>query len=128
MEEALLALIRGDAGVQSLLSDRINWVRRPQADSTFPACTLTRVDGLRNYDTKAPAGLVETRIQVDVWGTSYGSAKLATRAILSVVNGYKGGIFQGIFIDGETDMPDETNDANVRLFRVRVDLQAWHTE
>ncbi len=76
----------------------------------------------------APDDLVESRVQIDIWGQSYSDAKLAMRSVMAVVNGYKSGIFQGIFIDGETDMPDETNDANVRLFRVRVDLQIWHIE
>lgn len=128
MEEALLALIRADGTVTGLLGARINWVRRPQADTVFPACTLQRVGGNRKYHTKAPDGLVQSRVQVDVWAKTYGATKTALRAIQSSVDGYRSGIFQGIFIDSERDFPDEINDANIRLFRVSTDLTIWHTE
>lgn len=128
MEEALLSLIRADSAVAAMLAGRVNWLRRPQQDGDLPACTLQRLGGLRGYHMTNPDGLVQSRVQVDVWGKTYESAKMAARSILGAVNGYRGGVFQGIFVDTERDLPDETNDANQRLFRVSIDLLIWHSE
>lgn len=128
MEETLTTLLLTNSSVTGLLGDRVNWVRRPQADGTFPACVLQRVDGERQYHTKAPDGLVASRVQIDVWGETYASAKNAMRAVLAVLNGYRSGSIQGAFIETERDLPDETNDANVRLFRCSADITIWHTE
>ena len=128
MEESLLALFRNDPAVNSILGSRIDWVRRPQEDTVFPAATMHRTGGNRQYHTIAPDGLVETGVQIDVWAEKYSSAKLAARAVMSVINGYRTGEFQGIFIEAERDLPDESLDGNNRLYRVSIDLIVWHTE
>lgn len=132
MEEAFLKLIRDDAGVQAQLSSRVHWLRRPQSESIYPTCILQRISGDRKYHMQAPDGISSSRVQIDVWGKSYSAAKLAARAIIAVLTGYKGTVlttkFQGIFIEGERDLIDEENDANERLYRVSVDALIWHNE
>jgi len=132
MEDSFLALVRADVSVADILGARIHWVRRPQDQDALPACVLQRITGLPGYHTKGPDGLVKSRVQIDVWGETYTSCKAAARSIISAISGYSGEVsgtkFQGIFIDGNRDMPDEDNDANNRLFRVSIDALIWHTE
>lgn len=128
MEAALMTLLLADAGVTAQLGARINWLRRPQAEDGFPAAVLQRVAGARDYHMGAASGLVSSSVQVDVWGETYAAAKLASAAIVAAVSGYRAGTIQGIFVEAERDLADETADANIRLFRITLDLQIWHTE
>ena len=130
MEEALLALIRADAAVTTALGTRINWLRRPQEDTDYPAATLQVVNRLPGYHSKGRDGLTQSRVQIDVWAVSYAAAKTAMRAVQNVLSGYSGtnaGVtFQGIFVESERDTPDEEASGNKRLFRITTDLQVWH--
>ena len=132
MEEALIAILLANSGVATSLGTRVNWVRRPQEADVFPSCILQRVSGQRQYNLQASDGLVNSRVQMDVWASTYISAKTASRAIVAALTGYKGTVgntkIQGIFINGERDLPDEDNDANNRLYRVSIDALIWHTE
>lgn len=128
MEEAIIAILLADSGVVGYFSDRINFVKRPPANSSFPACTLRRITGERQYSTEAPVGLVSANLQIDVWGESYSSAKLSSRTILSALDGYKGGVIQGVFFDGERDSQDESSQSSTHLYKVTFDVLVWHTE
>lgn len=132
MQEALLALLKADSGITARLGARINWGRRPQSDDTYPACLLQVVSQQPGYNFSAPDGYAQTRVQIDVWGETYGATTLAVRAIKSAISGYRGtqsGVrIGGIFIDGQRDLPDEEVDQNKRLFRVTLDALIWHSE
>lgn len=132
MEEAFLALIRGDTAVSAVLSKRINWVRRPQSENSYPACRLQRVSGSPKYNMKTPDGLSQSRVQLDIWAETYAASKQAQRSIVAVLSGYRGMVsgirFQGIFIENIRDLADEEIDSNKRLFRVSFDALIWHTE
>ncbi len=128
MEELVTNILLGDSGVTGLFGDRINWVRRPQGDNQYPALCLQRIAGQRMYYMGGADGLVHARIQLDVWGQTYAEAKNGIRAALGALSAYRGGVIQGSFVDSERDMPDELNEASVRLFRVTADIEIWHTE
>lgn len=132
MQEALHQLLSGDAGIAIHFSDRINWSRRPQEDTEYPACMLTRVSSVPEYHSGGTASLASSRVQVDTWAETYEAAALAARAIKSLMSGYSGTVagvgFQGCFLEGERDFADEELDANRRLFRVSQDFIIWHTE
>ena len=132
MEEALLALLLATSAVTDEFETRINWVLAPQEDKGDPYCILQRISGERDYHTKGDSGLVSSRIQIDVYGSTYAIAKTGARVIVSAISGYRGTVsginFQGIFIDSERDGFDEDNNANNRLIRVSVDALIWHTE
>ena len=130
MEEDFLSLVRADASVTALLGNRINWIKRPQEDTIFPACVLQRVGGSVGYHSKAPDGLVDSRVQCDVWAHTYGAAKIAMRAIQAVISGHSGTVggtvFQSVTIDSERDLSDEDQSINNQLFRVSADFRIWH--
>jgi len=128
MEEELLAYLLATSTVTDQVGTRINWSRRPQQDTTFPACVMQRVAGARQYHMGAADGLVDARVQFDVWGETIAATKVAARAIIAALNGYTGTLLKGCFIETERDSIDETNDGNVRLYRTTFDVAIWHTE
>jgi len=122
MEEALIAFILADTGVQAAVGNRVYWVQRPQA-SEVPAIVLTRISGDRDYHTQGPSGLVSSRVQADVYGKTYAAAKTAGRALIARLSGHKGGMFQGAFVDGERDFYE----GDQALHRVSIDFLLSHT-
>lgn len=126
MEPALIARLLATAGLTALVSTRINWARRPQGEA-LPAVVLHRIDGGVDYHTEGPSGLVESRVQVDCWAASYGSAKAVARQVEAAVSGARftsGAIrFDGIFI---IDERDTTFDETTPIFRTSLDLAVHH--
>lgn len=126
MEAALITKLLASAGITALVGQRINWSRRPQGE-TLPAVVLHRIDGGRDYHTQGASGLVESRVQVDCWGSSYGSAKAVARQVEAAVSGARftqGAIrFDAILI---LDERDSTFDETTPIFRTSIDLAVHH--
>lgn len=122
MEAALLARLLATAGVTALVSTRINWLRRPQGEA-LPAIVLHRIDGAPDVHHGGASGLVVSRVQVDCWAESYGSAKAIARAVETAVTAQT-------FTQGATrfdviliaDERDSTFDETTPLFRTSLDL------
>lgn len=132
MEEALISLLLEDAGVSALVSDRINFQRRSQSESSMPAIVMHKISAPRDYNMSGPSNLIETRIQVDCFGEKYKSAKTLARAVVAVLNGFSGvksGVsFQRISIDNERDTDGKESAADRYLFMTSLDLLIWHDE
>lgn len=122
MEAALLAKLLATAGVTALVSTRINWSRRPQGEA-LPAIVLHRIDGAPDVHHGGASGLVVSRVQVDCWAESYGSAKAIARAVETAITAQT-------FTQGATrfdviliaDERDSTFDETTPLFRTSLDL------
>lgn len=127
MEAALIAQLLATTGITALVGNRINWARRPQG-SALPAIVLHRIDGSPDYHLTGSSGLVESRVQVDCWGLSYGSAKAVARAVEAAVSAARftrGAIrFDAILIVDERDTTFD--EGNVPIFRTSLDLQVHH--
>lgn len=123
MEASLIAKLLATAGVTALVGQRINWSRRPQGQA-LPAIVLTRVSGLPDVHHAGASGLVESRVQVDCWGASYGSAKAVARAVEAAVTAQtftQGAIrFDVILVDSERDSTFEVTPDT--LYRTSLDL------
>lgn len=126
MEAALLARLLASAGLTALVSTRINWARRVQGEG-LPAVVLHRIDGHPDYHTAGASGLVESRVQVDCWGSSYKSAKAVARQVEAAVSGARftqGAIrFDAVLI---ADERDSTFDETTPIFRTSLDLMVHH--
>ena len=126
MESSLIAKLLATAGVTNLVSTRINWSRRPQG-SALPAIVLHRIDGTPDVHHGGASGLVVSRVQVDCWAASYGSAKAAARAVETAVTAQtftQGAIrFDVILV---ADERDSTSDETTPLFRTSLDLMVHH--
>lgn len=128
MEEALVALLLAAPVVHALVSSRIHWGRAPQGVGARPYIVLQRISGARDYHSRGASGYVPSRVQLDVYGESYTSTKLAVRAAVTALSGHRGSIFQGIFIDSERDLPAADAGEVTTLFRTSVDLMIHHSE
>lgn len=126
MEAALIAKLLATAGVTNLVSTRINWSRRPQG-AALPAIVLHRVSGTPDVHHAGASGLVVSRVQVDCWAASYGSAKAVARAVETAVTAQtftQGATrFDVILIDSERD---DSTDETTPLFRTSLDLMVHH--
>lgn len=126
METALLARLLATAGLTALVSTRINWSRRPQGED-LPAVVLHRIDGAPDYHLTGASGLVESRVQVDCWGRTYGSAKAVARQVEAAVTAARftqGAIrFDAILV---IDERDSTFDETTPIFRTSLDLAVHH--
>lgn len=125
MEEDLRTRILGGSGVPS----RVHWLVRPQG-SAIPAVVLTMVSRTPSYTMDGADGLQFSRVQVDVFASTYSEAKTAARAVETRVSGYSGTTgsteFQLIQIDGERDIFEAgANDADT-FARVSLDLLIHH--
>lgn len=132
MEEALRALLLADAALAGLVETRVSWGRRPQSQSELPAIVLQTVSARREYVFGGPVNLVPVRVQADIYGATFGTSKLAARALVDLVSGFRGAqgdtLFQGIFVDGERDTTETESPADRHLFRTSIDLIVWHQQ
>lgn len=130
MEEALLALLTGSAGVTALVpAGRIVWASR--VGPTLPAIVLWTVSARPDYAMAGANGLVVALVQIDCWGSTYAQAKSTARAVKAALSGHRDGVFQGLFVEGERDSfeagdgapPDA---APTGFHRTSLDVRAWH--
>ena len=130
MEEALSAYLLADAGLTVLVGNRVNWNARPQAQAS-PSVVLTRVGGTRDYTMAGASGLVESRIQVDCWGETFGSSIGVSRAVTAALSGLQttiGGIrLHGSFIESERQSYEQGSGGE-DFHRVSLDFIIWHKE
>jgi len=123
METALIAKLLASAGVTALVSTRINWSRRPQG-AALPAIVLHRISGIPDYHHSGTSGLVSSRVQVDCYGVSYGSAKAVARAVEAAITAQtftQGATrFDVILLDNERDSSTEPTPDT--LFLTSLDL------
>lgn len=127
MEEALLARLRASAGVSALVSDRVDWMERPQGD-VLPGVTLQVIDQGRTYTLDGAAGFYGTLVQIDNWGSTYSSAKLVSRAVLDAIEAAvtQGSIaFSRSFLIGSRDLGPEDIAGGGKVFRVSQDFRIW---
>jgi hypothetical protein len=126
MEAALIAKLLAATGVTALVSTRINWSRRVQG-AALPCIVLHRVSGLPDVHHAGASGLVVSRVQVDCWAASYGSAKAVARAVETAITAQtftQGAIrFDVILVDSERD---DSTDETTPLFRTSLDLMVHH--
>ncbi|RZJ01817.1 MAG: DUF3168 domain-containing protein [Brevundimonas sp.] len=127
MEAALIAHLLATAGITAVVGQRITWGRRDQGGA-LPAIVLHRIDGAPDYHLTGASGLVESRVQVDCWGSSYGSAKSVARTVdtaLSAARFTQGAVrFDAILIVDERD--DTFDETATAIFRTSLDLQVHH--
>ena len=126
MEEAMTSILSTVAG------GRRYWVRAPQSSDTRPYVVLNRVSGNRDYHLKGASRYVQSRVQCDVYDTTYGGAKTTARAVRDAVSGFAGTIggvqIQRIEVDSERDLPADDAGDITDLFRVSIDLMVHHDE
>lgn len=111
----------------AVIAQRLTWKRRAQGGA-LPVIVLHLVDGVPDYHSAGPSGLVESRVQADCYGKTYAEADAAATALKGVTTGARfvqGGVrFDAIFVADERD--DTFDEAGTALYRVSVDLMIHH--
>jgi hypothetical protein len=125
---ALLARLRANGAVTTLIGARSYWEQAPQA-AVRPYVTLLDVTSLRPQILKG-WDLEASRIQIDVWAASYSSKQAIMEAVLAaLVPGHttEGHTFQRADIAlGPRDVAGE-RDGTTPVFRKSADLVIHHT-
>ena len=123
MEETLRALLKAYPAVITAVGVKVQWGAQPQGTEA-PYITLHRIGGNRTQHLQGPDGMIESRVQVDCWGLTYGEAKVAARAAIARLNGYRSDELRRIFIESERD--DNDLSSPNPLYRTSLDLLIWH--
>jgi len=96
MEVELRNLLLADTDVSRLTVGRVNWGSRPQGGS-LPAIVMYLVDDISSHSQSGPDNLSVARVQVNCHGANYLQALDLSKAVREALDGYRGGVFQGIF-------------------------------
>lgn len=105
-EQAFRDLLIGDAAIIAIASSRVAWGVRPQ-ESAIPAITLTVASRVERYVQTGRVTLQAIRVQVDCWAATALAAKTLAKEVRQLLSGYRGGDFDGIFLDSANDVPRE---------------------
>jgi hypothetical protein len=121
MEEQLRAILLAASSVTDIVGNRINWGSIPQGQN-YPGVAMHVIDEISESTITGPDGLLQGRVQIDCYALTYAQSKVLARAIIATLDGFRGGIFSGIFLASARDSRESgTNEAD-RPFRVSLDF------
>jgi len=121
MEEQLRAILLAASSVTDIVGNRINWGSIPQGQN-YPGVAMHVIDEISESTMTGPDGLLQGRVQIDCYALTYAQSKVLARAIIATLDGFRGGIFSGIFLASARDSRESgTNEAD-RPFRVSLDF------
>lgn len=107
MEEEFRALLQGSAALTAIVPPgNINWGEVPQGTRP-PAIALHLIDNADGLTQQGPDGLWRGRVQVDVYGLTFGDATQAAQAVRDTLHGYRGGGFRLIFLSQQRSNQDQ---------------------
>jgi len=117
MEEHLYTLLSG------AVSFPVAWGAFGPGAST-PRAIMYRISDVRDMHMQG-TGLMEGRVQIDCYGTTYADAITASRDIRAALEGYRGGPIHGVFLQA---VRDQTDDDAQLLHRVSLTFLIWCQE
>jgi len=121
MEQELRAILLAASSITDVVGNRINWGSIPQGQP-YPSVAMHVIDEVTESTMTGPDGLFQGRVQIDCYALTYSQSKILARAIIAVLDGYRGGVFSGIFLASARDSRESgTNEAD-RPFRVSLDF------
>ena len=122
MEQALRTLLASSAAITAIApAGRINWGVHPQG-VPLPALVLNTIGDAEGLTMQGPDGLSEGRLQIDAYAVTYAEAKNLSRAVRTVLHGYRGGGFRLVqHVTTRDSREGGTNEAE-RPFRCSMDF------
>lgn len=121
MRPDLLSLVREDPAVAALVARRVYWDERPQG-KPLPSITLQVISKVGGHTLDAPEDLKVARVQVDCWARSSDEADALEGAVEATLDGYRGGAFQGVFLENTRGSREGGTTEADRPFRVSMDF------
>jgi hypothetical protein len=89
IEDALRAVLLGDADVAALVAARVYPIKLPQS-AVFPAVVYQRVSTVGGFALGTPVGPTRSRVQLSAWAATYGQARQLGEAVVHALNGWAG--------------------------------------
>lgn len=130
IEEAISAHLAADAGVSSLVGNRVYPAVAPQKPEV-PYIVYTRISSAREHSHDGASGLARPRFQFDCASRSYigamelsNAVRLALDAFQGTMGGSGGVDVHAVFIEDEQDSYDD----ELKLYWRSLDFIIWHTE
>lgn len=111
MERALFELLK------TLASGRVYALRAPQSSKT-PFVIFQRVESERWRSINGPSGIVQARVQIDVYADAPYDARDLAAQIEGILDGYRGTVnydggsvrIGGVSLEDESDLIDQTEE------------------
>lgn len=129
MRADLRTRLVGDAAIAALVSDRVGWGMRLQGGA-LPAVTLTLISRLPDVAHSGATGLTADRVQADCYAAVREQAYDLAALVEARLSGWRGAVgateFQGAFVQGVRDFPEEDATAPDRVWRVSIDVMIHH--
>jgi len=127
IKAALYAFLAADAGVIAQVADRIFPMRAPEG-ATLPLLVYHKVSDPSIHTKDGDMALSHPRFQITAWGSKYGDAEAAIKAVRLALQAYAGPTFQGIpvseiIVDTEMDLGDPQS----LEYGVSLDAIIWHS-
>lgn len=124
LEESLVDILTGHAGLTSLVGDRVGPPPLAQ-ESALPAITFFRVSTLAVHAHSGNVGLKRSRMQFDCWGDSAGSVSAVVGQLESALDHYRGTV-AGVRIDAALSIMDlHRYSPETGSYRRIVDFYIW---
>jgi hypothetical protein len=130
VEADLIDWLLGGTAITALVSTRVNWNERPQAEA-LPAVTCATVAGGPIYlSTGLPAALRNTLVQIDCWAASATAAVALREAVESRMGAINlnnaAAPLEGSFLQrtGDSLEPEQLGGGG-RVFRQSMDFAVW---
>lgn len=124
LEESLVDILTGHAGLTSLVSDRVGPSPKPQG-SALPAISYFRVSTVAVHAHSGNVGLKRSRFQFDVWGDSVSSVSAVVAQLEDALEHYRGTV-AGVRIDAALSIMDlQRYSPDTGSYRRIVDFYIW---
>lgn len=120
MEEQIRAIIKSIPDMAS-----VDWGSRPRG-APLPGVVLNVVSDGSEHHQDGPSALSEARVQVDVYASSPGQAKILARTIRREMDGLKNGVVDGAFMEMSRDTIEEGETPGERVFRSQMDFTVFY--
>lgn len=104
---------------------RVSWGMREQGGD-LPSVTIIRISGAPTYAMAGPDGHVEDRLQVDFHDRTMAGAQALASSAITALSGYRGGVFQGLFLAGRRDLTEPGATDADRTARVSLDFMVHY--
>lgn len=98
IETELVELLTGDAGIGSMVSERVYPLVLPQ-NPALPAIVYQELRGSARTMADGDAGEHEERFLLSWWASSYAAIKVGQMLLVGLLSGYQGGHFGRIAVD-----------------------------
>lgn len=132
---AIKEILTDDAAVAALIANRVYPVILPQ-HPVLPAVTYSEISSIGDIHMSGPSGLVQSRFQFSVWGSTTASVSQVSQAVKSALNGFVGDksygssspqeviTFRGVMFQNANDLYDPA----VLLYYRTLDFTFWFAE